>query len=324
MLSAFTLTNNRLSQIDLGQLHLKTEGDFSRENPIWIDVVAATAEERRWVEQTYHLTLPRPEHLRDIEASARFYDDDGEVHLRSDFLLGKLSNSRSVTVAFVLTGDILISVHEEDLPVFHSLRTRTHLQSGEIESSKDVLIDLYSMDVEFSADAVEEVYADLGQVSQTVLQNKLSDKEAGEVLASIAHAEHLNGRIRRNVMDTRRAISFLMRIKLLSPEQHEEASQIMQDIDSLDGHTSFLFDKINFLMSATVGFININQNKIVRLFSVASVTLLPPMLIASIYGMNFHNMPELDWRAGYPFAIGLMMLSVLLPFWLFQRKGWLK
>lgn len=325
MLNAFTLSNNRLSHIDISQLQLRAEQLYQLGNPIWIDVVAATTEERRWVEQTYKLTLPRPEHLRDIEASARFYEEDnGEVHLRSDFLLGKVSGSRSVTVAFVLTGDILISIHEEDLPVFHHLRTRTHLQSGEIESSKDVLIDLYSMDVEFSADAVEEVYADLGQVSQIVLKSKLSDKEAAEVLASIAHAEHLNGRIRRNVMDTRRAISFLMRSKLLGAEQHEDARQIMQDIDSLDGHTAFLFDKINFLMSATVGFININQNKIVRLFSVASVALLPPMLIASIYGMNFHNMPELGWRAGYLFALILMVLSVILPFWVFQRKGWLK
>jgi len=276
------------------------------------------------VENTYRLTLPKPEHLRDIEASARFYEENGEVHLRSDFLLGKLSDSRSITVAFVLTGEILISVHEEDLPVFHSLRTRTHLQAGEIESSKDVLIDLYSMDVEFSADALEEVYADLGEVSQTVLQSKLSDRKAAEVLASIAQAEHLNGRIRRNVMDTRRAMSFLMRNKLLTPDQHEDARQIMQDIDSLDGHTSFLFDKINFLMSATVGFININQNKIVRLFSVASVALLPPMLIASIYGMNFRHMPELHWETGYLFALGLMVLSVILPFLLFHRKGWLK
>ena len=319
MLSAFTLTNNRLSQINL-----QAQSGLPPENPIWIDVVAATDEERGWVEQTYKLILPRPEHLRDIEASARFYEENGEVHLRSDFLLGKLSDSRSVTVAFVLAGDILISVHEEDLPVFHSLRTRTYLQAGEIESSKDVLIDLYSMDVEFSADALEEVYADLGEVSQTVLQNKLSDREAAEVLANIAHAEHLNSRIRRNVMDTRRAISFLMRMKLLSPAQHEEAYQIMQDIDSLDGHTSFLFDKINFLMSATVGFININQNKVVRLFSVASVALLPPMLVASIYGMNFRHMPELHWETGYMFALGLMGVSMLLPLLLFYRKGWLK
>ncbi len=319
MLNAFTLNNGRLSQI-----HLTEEAGLRSDRPIWIDVVAPSEEERKWVEQTYHLTLPKPEHLRDIEASARFYEQDGELHLRSDFLLGKESKSRSVTVAFVLYEGILFSVHEEDLPVFYSLRMRTHAQTGDVENSNDVLIDLYSMDVEFSADALEEVYADLGEVSQKVLNSALSDKDAAAVLASIAHAEHLNGRIRRNVMDTRRAISFLMRSKLLNPAQLEEARQIMQDIDSLDGHTAFLFDKINFLMGATIGFININQNKVVRLFSVGSVTLLPPMLIASIYGMNFHHMPELDWGLGYPFALLLMALSVLVPFWFFHRKGWLK
>lgn len=98
---------------------------------------------------------------------------------------------------------------------------------------------------------------------------------------------------------------------------------ILRDIDSLDGHTAFAFDKINFLMDATVGFININQNKIIKLFSVASVALLPPTLIASVYGMNFKAMPELDWALGYPYALGLMAVSVIAPFWFFRRKGWL-
>jgi len=125
------------------------------------------------------------------------------------------------------------------------------------------------------------------------------------------------------VMDTRRAVSFMMRSRLLNAEQFEEARQIMRDIDSLDSHTTFLFDKINFLMNATVGFININQNKIIKLFSVASVGLLPPTLIASIYGMNFEFMPELHWSYGYPFAIVLMAASVVVPFLYFRRKGWL-
>ncbi len=318
MLNAFTISNGRLSQIHLEQ------NDLRSGQPIWIDLVAPSVEERQRVEQTFGLTLPRPEHLRDIEASARFYEEDGELHLRSDFLLGKESESRSVTAAFVLYNGILFSVHEEDLPVFQQLRLRTHAQSGEVENCNDVLVDLYSADVEYSADALEEVYADLGQVSRKVLNTNLNDKDAAAVLADIAQAEHLNSRIRRNVMDTRRAMSFLMRSKLLTPGQLEESRQIMQDIDSLDGHTAFLFDKINFLMDATVGFININQNKIVRLFSVVSVTLLPPVLIASIYGMNFEHMPELAWATGYPFALLLMALSVLASFWLFQRKGWLK
>jgi len=116
----------------------------------------------------------------------------------------------------------------------------------------------------------------------------------------------------------------MMRSRMLNAEQFEEARQILRDIDSLDSHTAFLFDKINFLMDATVGFININQNKIIKIFSVASVALLPPTLIASIYGMNFKYMPELDWGAGYPFAIAVMVASALLPMWYFRKRGWLK
>jgi magnesium transporter len=126
------------------------------------------------------------------------------------------------------------------------------------------------------------------------------------------------------MMDTRRAVSFLMRGRLLNAEQFDEARQILRDIESLDGHTAFLFEKINFLMDATVGFININQNKIIRIFSVASVVFLPPTLIASIYGMNFRILPELNWSFGYPFAIVLMIASAITPFWYFRKRGWLK
>ena len=316
MLKIFTLENGRLAAIQ--------PDEVATRKPIWVDVIAPGDGEREWVGKAFSLILPQPEHLRDIEASARFYEEDGRLHLRSDFLLGKESDSRSVIVAFALFNNVLFSVHGEDPPVFQHFRLRSHGQPDLVADSLDVLVDLYGSDVEFSADALEEAYADLGEISGTVLSNTLSDKQAGVVLANIAHAEHLNGRIRRNLMDTRRAISFLMRSKLLAPEQFEEARQIMQDIDSLDGHTAFLFDKINFLMNATVGFININQNKIVRIFSVAAVALLPPTLIASVYGMNFRHMPELQWANGYLFALSLMAASVALPFWLFHRKGWLK
>jgi magnesium transporter len=316
MLNIFTLENGRLAGIRPEEVAVR--------KPVWVDAIAPSEEEREWVAGAFSVALPQPEHLRDIEASARFYEEEGVLHVRSDFLLGKESDSRSVMVAFVLSDNVLFSVHDEDTPVFRYFRTRSRGQPELVADSLDVLVDLYGSDVEFSADALEEAYADLGGISDAVLNKTLSDKQAGAVLASIAHAEHLNGRIRRNLMDTRRAVSFLMRSKLLSPEQMEEARQIMQDIDSLDGHTAFLFDKINFLMNATIGFININQNKIVRIFSVAAVALLPPTLIASIYGMNFRYMPELNWPNGYLFALSLMAASVAVPFWLFHRKGWLK
>jgi magnesium transporter len=313
----FTLNHEHLESISLAQWG--ADGAAL----VWVDLVAPTAEERAWVEQTFTLTLPQPTHLRDIEASARFYAEDGKQHLRSDFLYGKETEAHSVAVAFILTGNTLISVHEIDLPPFAALRANGHQQTG-MRDHKDVLIDLYAMDVELSADALEQVYADLAGVSKSVLGRTLSDRQAAVALSNIARAEHLNGRIRRNVMDTHRAISFLLRNQQLCGSQQTEAQQILQDIDSLDGHTAFLFDKINFLMSSTVGFISINQNKIVRLFSVASVALLPPTLIASIYGMNFKNMPELAWAAGYPMALGLMLLSVAIPFWVFRSKGWLR
>ena len=126
------------------------------------------------------------------------------------------------------------------------------------------------------------------------------------------------------MMDTRRAVSFMIRSKMLTGAQFDEARQILRDIDSLDSHTAFLFDKINFLMDATVGFININQNKIIKIFSVASVALLPPTLIASIYGMNFKYLPELNWSLGYPYALVLMVASALVPMWYFRKRGWLK
>ncbi len=316
MIHIFTLNAGRLTPLETSHA--------MPQQAIWLDVVAPSEAEIAWVWDNFSLQLPEAEHLRDIEASARFYEERDELHLRSDFLSGTDADSPSVIVAFVLANNVLFSVHEVDVPVFTHFRECAHGHPDLLANNLDVLIDLYGSDVEFSADALETVYADLGTTSGKVLAQSLNDRTAAEVLATIAKAEHLNGRIRRNLMDTRRAISFLMRSKLLSNEQLEETRLTLQDIDSLDGHTTFLFDKINFLMNATVGFININQNKIVRLFSVASVALLPPTLIASIYGMNFKYMPELSWVNGYGMALGLMLASITIPFSWFYRKGWLK
>jgi magnesium transporter len=278
------------------------------------------------VRQIYGVTLPDEDEVKDIEASARYYEaDNGDLHLRSDFLLEEdEGESRVVTVAFILAKELLFSVHNDDLPVFRLVRLRARSRPGSIGDFKDVLLDLYATDVEYSADALEGIYLNLEEVSRSVLQKEFSDQDAAESLSAMAREEDLNGRIRRNMMDTRRAVSFLMRGRLLNSDQFDDARQILRDIESLDGHTAFLFDKINFLMDATVGFININQNKIIKIFSVASVAFLPPTLIASIYGMNFRILPELDWSLGYPLALVLMIISAVTPFWYFRRRGWLK
>ena len=319
MLNVFTLANGRLFQEEIESLDA-----LAHVKPVWVDLDAPTPEEKGWIAQHFGVTIPDDAVDDDLEESARFYEEDnGELHIRSDFLIDDDEDPRNVRVAFILFRGVLFSVHGEELPVFRLLRLRARRIPALIEDAKDVLLKLYDADAEYSADALESIYDGLEAVSQRVLKQAVNDAVAAEALSAIAKEEDRNGRIRRNVMDTRRAVSFMMRSRMLNAEQFEEARQILRDIDSLDSHSTFLFDKINFLMNATVGFININQNKIIKLFSVASVGLLPPTLIASIYGMNFKAMPELGWELGYPYAIGLMLLSVAAPFVYFRRKGWL-
>ena len=240
MLNVFSLAHGRLVQEEIESLDA-----LAHVQPVWVDLDAPTPEEKGWIAKHFGVTIPDDAVDDDLEESARFYEEDnGELHIRSDFLIDDDENPRNVRVAFILFRNVLFSIHDEELPVFRLLRLRARRIPALIEDAKDVLLKLYDADAEYSA-------------------------------------------------------------------------------DSLDSHTTFLFDKINFLMNATVGFININQNQIIKLFSVASVGLLPPTLIASIYGMNFEFMPELRWPYGYPFAIGLMVASVVVPFLYFRRKGWL-
>jgi len=319
MLNVFSLANGRLFQEEIDSL-----AALAHVNPVWVDLEAPTEDEKSWVAQRFGVPIPDNAVSDDLEESARFYEEDnGELHIRSDFLIDDDQTPRNVRVAFIMFKGVLLSVHEEDLPVFRLLRLRARRIPALIEDAKDVLLKLYAADAEYSADAMESIYDSLEVVSRRLLNQDVNDTAAGEALSAIAREEDLNGRVRRNVMDTRRAVSFMMRSRLLNAEQFEEARQILRDIDSLDSHTTFLFDKINFLMNASVGFINITQNKIIKIFSVASVALLPPTLIASVYGMNFANMPELGWRYGYVYGLALMVASVAAPFLYFRRKGWL-
>ncbi|MCI4440353.1 magnesium/cobalt transporter CorA [Tibeticola sp.] len=327
MLNVFTLVNGRLFQEEIESLE-----ELSRFQPIWVDLESPSVEEKRWVKQYFGLSIPEDVTDEDLEESARFYEEpNGELHIRSDFLIDD-DEPRTVRVAFILnqhnaelkSRGVLFSIHDEDVPVFRLLRMRARRAPGLIDDAKDVLLKLFDADAEYSADTLEEIYDQLERAGKLVLSGDVTDAVAGEVLGAIARQEDLNGRIRRNMMDTRRAVSFMMRSKMLNAEQFEAARQLLRDIDSLDSHTAFLFDKINFLMDATVGFININQNKIIKIFSVASVALLPPTLVASIYGMNFKYMPELEWQAGYPFALALMVASAVVPMIYFRRRGWLK
>ncbi|MBI4985286.1 MAG: magnesium and cobalt transport protein CorA [Rhodocyclales bacterium] len=307
-LNAFELFNGRLRQVPVAN-----KADLANVKPIWVDLVAPSAEMRYWVGEFFGLELPDPDSLTDLEASARFYvEDNGEIHLHSDFLLDTADAARNVAVAFILHRDVLFSVRREELPVFRLQRLRARTQPGYVTEGKDVLLDLYAADAEYSADALEDVYADLEAVGRSVLNPHVTDDAAAQILSEIARGEDLNGRIRRNVLDTRRAVSFLMRGKFLSTQQQDEARQILRDIESLDGHTTFLFGKINFLMDATVGFININQNKRVSKLTTLSVIFMPINILAGIGGMSEYSMmtEHIPWPVAYgSFTVGMLLVG---------------
>ena len=309
-IKAFELHEGRLREVVVG-----TREDLIKVKPVWIDMVNPTFEERIWVGSVFGVEMPDPDKLNDLESSARFYvEDSGAVHLRSDFLLDKEDVSRSVPVAFVLYQETLFSLRKVDLPVFRLQRLRALMQPNYVLDSRDVLLDLYAADAEYSADALEDVYQGLRVVSKQVLSNNKIGEQADDTLTAIAHEEDLNGLIRRNVLDTRRAVSFLMRSKFLTKQQSEDAQQILRDIDSLDGHTSFIFDKINFLMDATVGFINNNQNKNVKRLTVLSVVFMPLNVLAGIGGMSEFSM--MTQGVAWPVSYGLFTVALCIVGWL--------
>jgi len=309
-LNAFELADGRLQQVAINS----TE-DLDRIKPIWVDLVDPTKADREWLGCYFGLEIPDPDDLTDLEASARFYvEENGEIHLHSDFLLDREGDSRNIAVAFILHRDILFSVRSEELPVFRLQRLRARTQKGYVTDGTDMLLDLYAADAEYSADSLEETYTALGEVGKQVLKETMTDAEAAKALAEIAEQEDLNGRIRRNVLDTRRALAFLVRRKLLTAEQLEDAQQIMRDIESLDGHTAFLFDKINFLMDAIVGFVNVNQNRVIYRLTVLSVIFMPLNVIAGIGGMSEFSM--ITRQIPWPVSYGLFTISMFLVAWL--------
>lgn len=310
MIRVFDLHEGRLRQIPI-----ETREDLANAKPIWIDLVAPEEEQLEWAREIFGVELHNPKELTDLETSARFYvEENGEVHLHSDFLLDRADESRNVPVAFILHKGMLFSVRSEELPVFRLQRLRARAEAGYVSDEKDVLLDLYAADVEYSANALEDVYAKLAAVGKQVLRSHITDEEAANILSAIAEEEDLNGRIRRNVLDTRRALSFLMRAKFLSDAQHEDVREILRDIESLDGHTAFLFNKINFLMDATDSSVNINQNKDIKRLTVLSVVFMPLNVLAGIGGMSEFSMmtKDIPWPIAYAgFTITLFIVGWL-------------
>jgi magnesium transporter len=318
----FELADGKLQQVPL-----TGRGALDSVKPIWVDLVNTTRAERDFVGAHFGVALPDPLDEMTLEVSARFYiEDDGDIHMHSNFLDEEDGESKNVPVAFILHEGMLFTVRREELEVFRLQRRRILNQPGYASDCIDVLLDLYGSDIECSSDTLEAIYVSLGKVGQLVLNESVSDDQAASILSAIAEEEGRNGRIRSNILDTQRAISFLLRSRLLNAEQVQDAKQIMRNVDSLNNHTSFLFDKINFLMDATVGFININQNKRVNQLTMFGMVFMPINILAGMGGMSEFSMmtKAIPWPlayGGFIVAGALIGYVTYLALKLFEKRA---
>ena len=316
MLMAFTLNKGLLEQVAINAATDLVPG------VIWVDAIAPTEEERLWLQEAYSQELPTIDDIYEIEATSRCYENDNGLHICSYFLNYADENSENISAAFVFNGDRLFTLREEELAAFRLFRLRARKGLVTLTNSKSIMLGLFETKVENLADIVERIAADLEKTSRQVLGNAEHDDNES-VLTDLAQQEDINGKVRVSMVDLQRMLYLLLRSGILNAEQSDRLRDIIRDSESLIASTSFLFDKIKFLLDTTLGFINVNQNKIIKIFSVASVVFLPPTMIASVYGMNFSYLPELQWHLGYPWALGLMLASAVAPYLWFRKKKWL-
>ena len=315
MIGAFALDNARLVRID--------ETSQNIDSAIWIDLIDPSSEEREILHQGLGQNLASYLELEDLEASARFFEDEDGLHLHSFFYCQDEDDYADIsTVAFTLRDGRLFTLRDRELPAFRLYRMRSRIQKLEACNAYELLLDLFETKIEQLADVIETIYADLEQLSRVIVDGKQGEA-FDRALSTLTEQEDASSKVRLCLMDTQRALSFLVRKTRLPASQLEQAREVLRDIESLQPHNESLFQKVNFLMQAAMGFINIEQNRIIKIFSVVSVIFLPPTLVASNYGMNFKEMPELGFEFGYPMALGLMLLAAFAPYIYFKRKGWL-
>jgi len=325
MIRAYTATEKGLNETRLDI------GTPAPSGLVWVDLLEPTPEEEKAVESVLAIDLPTREKMQEIEVSSRLYQQEGALFMTATVLSKSETESpESNAMTFILAGDRLVTVRYADPQSFSAFRSRARQLGPGMARAEIVLLGLLDAIVDRTADVLERVGIEVESVSQLIFKHtgsrptKTSDFQ--DVIRRIGRTGDLASKARESLVSIGRLGSFLAQTiegTRTPKEVRARVHTIERDVHSLTDHATFLNNKINFVLDATLGMINIEQNSIIKIFSVAAVVFLPPTLVASIYGMNFELMPELKWHLGYPLAVGLMLLSALLPYLYFKRRGWL-
>lgn len=306
---------------------------------VWVDLIEPTAAEEAAVEEALQIDIPTREELAEIEASSRLYQEDGAVFMTATLIRrGDHDRPESSPVTFIIKDNLLITIryhHPQAFPVYvrRAMKPQATAMSG-----WGILISLLEAVVDRAADHLERVGMIIDDTSRRTFTSRRHSAKSRErrrapnlqeLLEKIGEEGDFTSKMRESLVSIGRVTAFMAAIieplkQTRDMKDHRARIKILQrDIVSLTDHATFLAGKISFLLDAVLGMLSIEQNGIIKIFSVAAVVFLPPTLVASIYGMNFRMMPELDWHYGYPLALGLMILSAVLPYLYFKRKGWL-
>lgn len=298
---------------------------------VWVDLLEPTVEEERWVESTLHIEVPTREEMKEIETSNRLYEDNGALYMTAT-IAAQLDTDRPVSTAvtFILVRGHLVTNRYINTKPFQQFITYAERHPAVCQSAMAVLAGIVEAFTERIADILERVGSDLDHLSSGIFARNGSttptSRDLRSMIERIGFNGELNSKARESLVSLGRLLMFVQQSGNtdMPGEQRSRFRSISRDVTSLSDHASFLGSKVSFLLEATLGLINVEQNNIIKIFSVAAVLFLPPTLIASIYGMNFHLLPNLPGNySNFLFSIGLMVGSMGITYALFKRKGWL-
>jgi magnesium transporter len=303
---------------------------------VWYDLITPTAEEERLVGERLGIAVPTMDEMDDIELSARLYQEDGAEFMTMTVLTRPDAGTpHKVPVSFIIKGQTLVTVRYAEPRPFDAFMARARKPNGigvHSASGELIMSGLIEAIIDRMADTLERLGNEIDQISREVFEAKADKannktRDLQELIRAIGQKGEFITVTRESLVSVSRVVAYYAALdgvdRKLSKEMRQRLKLLQRDATSLGDHSAFLSSKINFLLDATLGLINLEQNQIIKIFSVASVVFLPPTLVASIYGMNFAYQPELQWHYGYHLAIVMMIVSMVLPYLYFRRKGWL-
>jgi magnesium transporter len=325
MLAAYVPNGHSLERRDI------VSGEEVPDNAVWLDLVNPAPGEDKLIERLLGIAVPTREEMQEIEVSSRLYVENHARYMTATLMCNSdTATPKTTAVTFILSGHRLVTVRYDDPRPFMIVGNKLARNCPSNVTGETVLVDLLDAVIDRAADILERIGIEVDRVSHDIFEpdNAASGQALSykDILKAIGSKGDLTSKVRESLVSLGRLLLFLAN-EAEGMRWHKDVRLQLQanqrDVLQLSDHSTYLNSKIQFLLDAMLGVVTIEQNNIIKIFSIAAVALMPPTLIASIYGMNFRHIPELEWIAGYPYAIGLMICSAILPFVIFKWKKWL-